>query len=114
MRAAGHKHDRAPGYLGLYGGNKEIWLPYVCFAQIAAIAQPLGGGTKSARVDSSPWQGFLSSSATLVGAAVCRKGATADRDIAVATRFIRSHKSQERDADPAMRQEGRMRSCIPP
>ena len=42
MRAAGHKHDRAPGYLGLYGGNKEIWLPYVCFAQIADVRRQLG------------------------------------------------------------------------
>ena len=31
----GHKHSSAPGYLGLYRGNKEIWLPYACFERIA-------------------------------------------------------------------------------
>jgi hypothetical protein len=31
----GHVHARAPGYLGLYRGNKEIWLPYACFERIA-------------------------------------------------------------------------------
>ncbi len=37
----GHVHDRAPGYRGLYRGNKEIWLPYSCFERIA------GGPAKS-------------------------------------------------------------------
>jgi hypothetical protein len=32
---AGHVHDSAPGYLGQYRGNKEIWLPYACFERIA-------------------------------------------------------------------------------
>jgi hypothetical protein len=32
---AGHVHDSAPGYLGLYRGNKEIWLSYACFERIA-------------------------------------------------------------------------------
>jgi Domain of unknown function (DUF927) len=31
----GHVHASAPGYLGLYRGNKEIWLPYACFERIA-------------------------------------------------------------------------------
>jgi hypothetical protein len=31
----GHVHDSAVGYLGLYRGNKEIWLPYACFERIA-------------------------------------------------------------------------------
>ena len=31
----GHVHASAPGYRGLYRGNKEIWLPYSCFERIA-------------------------------------------------------------------------------
>jgi Domain of unknown function (DUF927) len=31
----GYVHDTAPGYLGQYRGNKEIWLPYACFERIA-------------------------------------------------------------------------------
>jgi putative DNA primase/helicase len=31
----GHVHASAPGYLGLYRGKKEIWLPYACFERIA-------------------------------------------------------------------------------
>jgi hypothetical protein len=31
----GHVHNRASGYLGLYRGNKEIWLPYACFRRVA-------------------------------------------------------------------------------
>jgi hypothetical protein len=31
----GHVHDSAPGYLGLYRGSREIWLPYACFERIA-------------------------------------------------------------------------------
>ncbi len=31
----GHVHASAPGYRGLYRGNKEIWLPYACFERIA-------------------------------------------------------------------------------
>jgi hypothetical protein len=31
----GHVHASAPGYLGTYRGNKEIWLPYARFASIA-------------------------------------------------------------------------------
>ena len=31
----GHVHASAPGYLGLYRGQKEIWLPYACFERIA-------------------------------------------------------------------------------
>jgi hypothetical protein len=31
----GHLHDSAAGYLGLYRGNQEIWLPYACFERIA-------------------------------------------------------------------------------
>jgi hypothetical protein len=32
---AGHVHESAPGYLGLYRGHKEIWLSYACFERIA-------------------------------------------------------------------------------
>jgi hypothetical protein len=38
------------------------------------------------------------------------KGATVDRDIAVATRFIRGHKFDRRGTDPAGRKERRIRS----
>jgi hypothetical protein len=31
----GHVHASAPGYLGLYRGSNEIWLPYACFRRIA-------------------------------------------------------------------------------
>jgi hypothetical protein len=31
----GHVHVSAPGYLGLYHGNKEIWLPNARFERIA-------------------------------------------------------------------------------
>ncbi len=31
----GHVHASAPGYLGQYRGNKEIWLPSACFKRIA-------------------------------------------------------------------------------
>jgi hypothetical protein len=31
----GHVHASAPGYLGLYRGNKEIWLSFACFERIA-------------------------------------------------------------------------------
>jgi hypothetical protein len=31
----GHVHASAPGYLGLYRGHQEIWLPYACFERIA-------------------------------------------------------------------------------
>jgi hypothetical protein len=31
----GHVHASAPGYLGTYRGNKEVWLPYACFERIA-------------------------------------------------------------------------------
>ncbi len=30
-----HARASAPGYLGQYRGNKEIWLPYACFERIA-------------------------------------------------------------------------------
>lgn len=31
----GHMHASASGYLGLYRGNREIWLSYACFERIA-------------------------------------------------------------------------------